>query len=102
MNETPDASRFAELYGDPLSGLSQRMAWNLWATAGMLADAYAEEAAWDLLEEELPPPPNPMPIRSGSLDSSDAATRSPTVSPPETSPCTGSRAAPARRWHSTS
>ncbi len=55
MDETRDASRFAELYGDPMSALSPRMAWNLWATAGMLADVYADEATWDLLEEELPP-----------------------------------------------
>jgi hypothetical protein len=55
MDDTPDASRFAELYGEPLSALSPRMAWNLWTTAAMLADVYADEATSDLLEEELPP-----------------------------------------------
>ncbi len=54
MDEFPDVTCIAATYGAS-SALSTRMAWNLWATARSLADVYADEATWDLLEAELPP-----------------------------------------------
>jgi hypothetical protein len=55
MDETRATERFAELYRDPSRGLSPRVAWTLFVTAGTLADIYGDESGWDLLEEELPP-----------------------------------------------
>ena len=53
MGNIPDTT-FVAMYGGADSPLSPRLAWSLWATAVMLADAYEDPDTWDLLKEELP------------------------------------------------
>jgi len=50
----PDASNFVDMYGDPESPVSPRLAWSIWITALRLADAQEDEETRELLRNELP------------------------------------------------